>query len=283
MRKAWTGLAFVLVAATLAYPQKVSFKLTGGLAWINGDDYNKGIAGENRYLRDTSVSMSGTYKTLSDGLKFQVEVINYVSPSFAIGFGGGYFRMSTASKVTSRGLQEDILFDNESTFTTKVSVIPFFLNIHYLTRLGRHWKLDVFAGPVFDIVQFNFENPSATPTFSTTEKVTFTASIPALGLQGGVGLNYEISPAITLILDGFYRYGKVSNILGNWADSVSSPSGTTINSSAEYYLWYYENGSYPQIAFHDSQGPGGASVTGVRKADINISGLSVVAGVKFSI
>jgi len=283
MRKIWASLAFVLIAATLAFPQKVSFQLTGGFVWVNGDDYNKGVAGENRHLQDMAISLSGAYKELSGGLKFAVEVMNYLSPNFVIGLGGAYFRTSTVSRVTSRESLGDTSIDIESTYTARVSVIPFFLNLHYLARLGPHWKLDVFVGPAFDIVQFNFENPILTPALSTSETETFTASITTLGLQGGLGLNYDISPAISLVLNGFYRYGKVSNIMGNWADSVTTPAGTTIKSNAEYYIWAYNDGSYPQIGFYDSNGPGGASVSGARKADINISGLTLLAGVKFSI
>lgn len=286
MRKALLSLTFILIAASMVYPQKVSFKLAGGLAWINGDDYNKGIAGENQYIKDTALSMSGAYGELKSGLEFQAEIINYLNPSLGIGFGGGYFRTSTESKVASHGLLVDVPFDNESTYKSRVSVIPFFLNFHYLLRLAPKWKLDLFAGPAFNIVQFNFENPSATPTFSTTETVAFTGSIAALGLQGGVGLNFEITPNIALVADGYFRYGKVSNIKGNWSDIVSSPSGTTIKSNSEYYLWYYDyaqSSSYSLIGFYDTNGPAGSSVSGARKADINLSGFIVIGGIKLSI
>jgi hypothetical protein len=286
MRKVTLSLAFLLIATALAYPQRVSFKLMGGLTWINGDDYNKGIVGQNQYLKATTTSMSGAYEKLSSGLKFQAEVINYLNPRMGIGLGGGYFRTSNESKVTSHGLLVDVPYDNESTYNAKVSVIPFFLNFHYLARPAPKLRLDLFAGPVFSIVQFNFQNPSVTPTSSTTETVAFTASIAAIGLQGGLGLNFEITPNIALVADGSFRYGKVSNIKGNWSDIVNSPSGTTVNSNAEYYLWYYENtqgGSYPQIGFYDKNGPTAGSISGARKADINLSGLVILAGIKFSI
>jgi hypothetical protein len=286
MRKVSLSLAFLLIATALAYPQHVSFKLMGGLTWINGDDYNKGVVGQNQYIKATTTTMSGAYEKLTNGLKFQAEVINYLNPRMGIGLGGGYFRTSTESNVTSHGMLADVPYDNESTYNSKVSVIPFFLNFHYLARPAPKWKLDLFAGPTFNIVQFNFENPSITPTFSTTENVAFTGSIAALGLQGGLGLNFEITPNIALVADGYFRYGKVSNIKGNWSDIVSAPSGTTVKSNAEYYLWYYENtegGSYPQIGFYDKSGPTGSSISGARKADINFSGLVILAGIKLSI
>ena len=286
MRKLILSLSFLLIAAVLVYPQRVSFKLMGGLTWINGDDYNKGIVGQNQYIKATTISMSGAYEKLSSGLKFQAEVINYLNPRMGIGLGGGYFRTSNESKVTSHGMLVDVPYDNESTYNSKVSVIPFFLNFHYLARPAPKLKLDLFGGPTFNIVQFNFQNPSITPTFSTTETVAFTASIAALGLQGGLGLNFEITPNIALVADGYFRYTKVSNIKGNWSDIVSSPTGTTLISNAEYYLWYYDyadGGSYSQIGFYDKNGPTGSSVSGARKADIKLSGIVILAGIKLSI
>jgi hypothetical protein len=286
MRKLILSLSFLLIAAVLVYPQRVSFKLMGGLTWINGDDYNKGIVGQNQYIKATTTTMSGAYEKLTSGLKFQAEVINYLNPRMGIGLGGGYFRTSNESKVTSHGMLVDVPYDNESTYNSKVSVIPFFLNFHYLARPAPKLKLDLFGGPTFNIVQFNFQNPSITPTFSTTETVAFTASIAALGLQGGLGLNFEITPNIALVADGYFRYTKVSNIKGNWSDIVSSPTGTTLISNAEYYLWYYDyadGGSYSQIGFYDKNGPTGSSVSGARKADINLSGIVILAGIKLSI
>jgi len=286
MRKLILSFTFLLTAAILVYPQNVSFKLLGGLTWINGDDYNKGIIGQNQYLKATTTSMSGAYDKLSSGLKFQAEVINYLNPRMGIGLGGGYFRTSNESQVTSRGMLVDVPYENDSTYRSRVSVIPFFLNFHYLARLTPKLKLDMFGGPTFNIVQFNFENPSITSTFSTSETVAFTASIASLGFQGGLSLNFEITPNIALVADGSYRYGKVSNIKGNWSDIVSAPSGTTVKSNAEYYLWYYENtqgGPFPQIGFYDTNGPTAGSIAGARKADINFSGLVILAGIKLSI
>jgi hypothetical protein len=286
MRKVSLSLSSLLIAAALAYPQNVSFTLTGGLTWINGNDYNKGISGQNQYVKTTAMTVSGAYEELTGGLKFEAEVINYLSPRMGIGLGGGYFRVSNESKVTSQGMLVDVLYDNESTYKARVSIIPFFLNFHYLARLASKLKLDLFGGPGFNIVQFNFENPSITSAFSSTETVAFTASIAALGFQGGLGLNFEITPNIALVADGSYRYGKVTNIKGNWSDIVSSPSGATVNSNAEYYLWYYENtqgGPYPQVGFYDKNGPTAASISGARKADINFSGFAVMGGIKLSI
>jgi len=285
MRKAIVIAFIFLVATVWVFPRNVAFKLTGGLAWINGDDYNRGIAGENTFIRDTTVTMSGAYKTLKSGMNFQLEILTYLGADMGIGFGGGYYRLAHESRVTSSGLQAGVPFNSESTYKPYVSVIPFFVNLHYMKRLASHLNIDIFAGPLFQIAQFSFENPSKTSLLSMDQTVTFTASSTSLGFQGGFGLNYEISAAIALIAEGCYRYGKISDLQGNWAAIGSSASGPINNSSSEYYFWLYDytlGGTYTRIGFFDNSGPAGNSVTGARKAALDLSGLTVSAGIKFS-
>jgi opacity protein-like surface antigen len=286
MRKAILGTFFLLIAEALVYPQHVSFKLTGGLAWINGDDYNSGIVGENKYIKDTTQTMSGAYEMLKNGLNFQFEIINYLNPRLGIGIGGGYYRLANESRVTSQGVLSDVPFETESTYKARISVIPFFLNFHYIARLTTKTSLDIYAGPLFQIVQFNFENPSTTSILSTEHTVTFTASKTSLGLQGGLGLNYEISSGVALIAEACYRQGKIWNIMGNWADLGNSASGPISQSSSEYYMWAYDDvvqgKANQRIGFFDANGPVGDSLSGARKTGINLSGLTALAGVKFS-
>lgn len=286
MRKTILSSFLLLGAAAFVYPQHVSFKLTGGLAWINGDDYSSGIAGENKYIKDTSLTMSGAYKTLESGANLQFEIINYLNPRLGVGIGGGYYRLANKSKVTNQGTLSDAPFDTESTYKTRLSVIPLFLNFHYFLRVAAKTSLDVFAGPVFQIVQFNFENPSKTSILSTDHTVSFTASKTSLDIQGGLGLNYEVSSGVALILEAGYRRGRISDIKGNWADLGDSASGPISNSSAEYFMWTYneivQGNVYQRIGYFDKNGPVGDSISGARKADLKLSGLTAAAGLKFS-
>ena len=286
MRKTILSAFLLLAVSAFVYPQHVSFKLTGGLAWINGNDYNSGIAGENKYIKVTSLTTSGAYKTLESGANLQFEIINYLNPRLAIGIGGGYYRLANKSKVTSQGTISDVPYSAESTYKTRLSVIPLFLNFHYFLRLAAKMSLDIFAGPVFQIVQFNFENPSKTSIMSIDHTVSFTASKTSLDFQGGLGLHYEFSSGFALFLEAGYRRGQISNIKGNWADLGNSASGPISNSSAEYFMWTYneavQGSTYRRIGYFDKNGPAGDSISGARKADLQLSGLTAAAGLKFS-
>ena len=66
MKKVILSLSVLLIAAALAYPQSVVFKLGGGLSWLNGSDLNAGLAGETGAVKAASQTMSGGFEKLGD-------------------------------------------------------------------------------------------------------------------------------------------------------------------------------------------------------------------------
>jgi hypothetical protein len=279
--------ALLLVGAVPALPEEqVAFKVLGGLAQVQGDDYNKGILGAYEYTRDTSDSLSGSYKTLKSGTDFQAEIINYWGYHIGIGIGGGYYRVTNASGVTGTASVPDPTYQFSSTYIPKISVIPFFINLHYKVPLASRIGLDVFAGPVFQVIQFGFRREATSSLNSLSELETFNASGTALGFQGGLSFSCRILRGIALVADGFYRSSKVSNIKGNWFLTSTSSSGTVTNSSSSYYLWAYNDSQgavYPRIGFFDANGPTGGNISDARKANLNLSGVVGMIGLKFSI
>lgn len=282
-----SAAALMFVAAVPAFPQEqVSFKLLGGLARVQGDDYNKGVLGAYQYTKDTSDTLSGGYDRLRSGKDFQAEIVNYWGAHLGVGIGGGYYRVTSTSGLAGTAPVAGPVYSFSSAYTPKVSVIPFFINVHYRTRLASRIEVDVFAGPVFQVIQFGFRREAASTLDSLSELETFNASGTALGLQGGISLSFRIVRGVSLVADGSHRLSKMSNLKGNWFLNRTTTSGTVTSSNSSYYLWYYDDtqGSvYPRIGFFDSAGPTGGSISGARKAELNLSGLVAMIGVKFSI
>jgi hypothetical protein len=288
MRKGILSLALVLAVAALAPAQQVSFKLMGGLSWIDGSDYNAGVTGAYNLIRNSSLSAAGSFKNLSHGPHFQAEVITHISSHLAIGLGGGYYRVSDESLVTSRGTAMDgTAYDATSSFKPQVSVIPFCLNLHYFAALGPKMKLDVYAGPVFSIVQVHIENPTTSTALTTSSLELFTASQVSFGAQAGLGVSYQLTRRISLVADGSYHLGGVKDLLGNWVKNVTTSSaGLTTSSSDAYYMWSYDlaqgSGTYRQFGFAGTAGPTGDGISNARKTKIDISGFMFSAGVRIS-
>ncbi len=285
MKKAIITISVLLVAAASARAQLVSLKLTGGALWINGDEYNKGIAGDNRYLKETSLSVTGSYKELKNGLDFTAEILVHANRHLAVGFGGGYYNLTNESTVKAQGVLSGQPFDSESTYRPSISVIPLFVNLHYSMSLGSMADLDIYAGPLFQVVQYNFRNASTMSLASVVQTLTFRSSSTTLGGQAGLGLNFHLFRGVSLVVESCYRYGKIRDFAGNWAVIGSSDSGPINKSSAEYYFWTYQDasaGGYARTGFFDNNGPVGDSISEARKAYIDLSGIYALGGIKFS-
>ncbi|MCX6561044.1 MAG: hypothetical protein NTZ26_11115 [Candidatus Aminicenantes bacterium] len=280
------GFALILAAlAAPAFPQLLSYKLTGNLAGISGGDYNDRILGENAYLRANSTSMMGAFEELRNGFGFQAEVILPLGRRFGVGVGGGYFRVRSEGSVSYKGISNGTAYDATSTLIPRLSIMPFFVNLHYQFELGSNLTLDAYAGPLFEIVQFNVENPTTMTILNTSQTVTFTASQTSLGAQGGLGLAYRVLKSVSIVADALYRTGKVSDLFGNWTMVGANDAGTIAGSSAEYYLWAFNSttgGTFPRAGYFDKNGPTDADAAGAKKAEISLNGLSFQAGVRFS-
>lgn len=294
MRKI-TGIALILAAvcaaaipAASAAPagrRLLSYKLTGILAGVAGGDYNDRILGENAYLRAVSTSMSGAYEELGRGPGFQAEVILPLGRRLAVGVGGGYYRIRSEGTVMYGAQSGETAYSVESTLIPRLSIMPFFINLHYQFELGPKLVLDAYAGPLFQIVQFNVENPTTSTLLNTVQTVTFTASSTTLGAQGGLGLAYSLIEGVSVVADALYRTGSVTDLFGNWTKVGTSDAGTIAGSSAEYYLWGFDStagSTHPRAWFYDKNGPTEAGAANFSKAAIALGGLTFQAGVRFS-
>lgn len=286
MKKSLAIALFLLMAAARAYPQDVSFKLMGGMTWVQGDDYNKGIAGAWQLIRDSSATVTGNYRGFKNAPSFQVEIVTHWGKRIAVGLGGGYFQIANSDLVTSQGTTADSSYTISTTIKPQLSVIPFYLNVYYKINITSAISLHAFAGPAFQIVQFSSQRQTTSTLGSLTELETFKASSPSLGYQAGASLTVRIARGLALVADGFYRNGRASNFSGNWLLSSSSATGQVNKSSSTYAFWYYTfvpGASYPAIGFFDVTGPSGDGISGVRKADINLSGFTLTAGLRIDI
>jgi hypothetical protein len=283
MKKTILSLTVLLVATALAFPQNVIFKLSGGLSWLNGSDLNAGLAGETRAIQAASRTAVGGFEALGNGLGGQIEVMTMIGARLGVGFVGGYYRVSKISQISSHGLAADgTPFDATAGYNARVSVLPFGINVHYMMPIGSRLTLDAYAGPVFSIVQFNAANPTTSTISDLRQLITFTASQTALGGQIGLGLAFRVIPDLALIADGFYRIEKVGNLQGNWAQSGTADAAAIAGSSSIYYLWTYQSAGIQRIGFFDANGPTDTAATGARKAEIDLSGLALAAGIRFS-
>jgi len=291
MKKTTRLLSAAALIAAVALPafaqEQVSFKLLGGLAWIQGDDYNKGVLGQTQYAGDTSASVTGSYKELKNGGDLQFEIVNYWGPHLGVGVGGGFYRLTNTSGISGAAPASDPTYEFASSFTPKISAIPLYVNVHYRMRLAPRVGLDVFAGPVFQVVEFNFKREATSSLDSLSETETFNASRASLGAQAGLTCEVRLFRGVSLVMEGLYRAAKISKIEGNWfLSTTTASSGTTTTSDDAYSLWIYRDatgGGSDRIGFFDADGPTGETISNARRAEIKLSGPALMIGFKFAL
>ena len=101
-----------------------------------------------------------------------------------------------------------------------------------------------------------------------------------IGLQAGLGIEFELAKNIALFLEGGGRLGKIKNFSGDM-------SVEEVGWSDEYDgdLWYYEleddylYNKYYAEAIADEDEPSGSDVKNARPFEFNFSGFSIKAGV----
>jgi hypothetical protein len=286
MKRAIAVAAIALAASAPAFSQQISFKLMGGWTFIQGDDYRTAAPGQMAFLRAASSSVAGDYRTLTNGANYQGEIITHWGRHLAVGFGGGYYQIERSDTVTVQGTGTSGAFTQVTNLQPQISAIPFFLNIYYKMGLGSKAGVSLFAGPVFQIAQFVLERNAANTVDPLTEVETSKAAVPTFGGQAGISLHMSLGKSLSLIVDGLYRYEKAYNFVGNWTYFSTASTGTTSGTSSEYYLWFYNrtaDKAYPMAGFFDKNGPVGSDISNVRKAEINLSGFTIVAGLKIDL
>jgi len=279
MKKFALCVSLFLLAAVIGYPQQFSLKLTGGMYFNLGNDYNKGIEGYNNYLRDEFISVTGEFEAFKNVPMFQGELIFYLNPNMAIGVGAGYLQWNKNNLVTADwdGATEDI------TYTPKLSVIPIFANFHYLTSIAPRLNLDLYAGPGLYLTKLDWTDTDSFLLWDLSH--TFSSKSTIFGFQAGIGLDFQIAPNISLVVDGLYRYANITEVKGTWTESGWVLWWTVDDTYPDSYMWYYEDTStstrYSRVVIGPDM-PSGAGYSGARKAEINLSGVTATAGIKIS-
>lgn len=280
MKNVLAGACIFLLAAALVQAQPFSLKLSGGLIWINGDDYNIGVESYTRYIRENFKILSGGLDPLKGAVDLQVELIYSFSRHFGLGLGTGYFGINKDSTLTGQfGLDT-----TKYNYKPKLAVVPVFMNVHYQVAIIPKLDLDIYAGAAFYSVKFNLDQDAESSLLQARSSIKFESAPTALGFQGGLGLSLELVPHISLLADACFRIAKTTELKGSWTNHYAGSSGYSYDYSGPAYLWYYfqnYGSGYPWIQVSSLE-PDEPDYTDVRKAVLNLSGLSAVAGIKIS-
>jgi len=275
VKRAFLVLAGLLLITGVAFSQ-ISLKLTGGMAYISGNDLNKGIQGFNDWVTAETTDPTGKFEKLNMGMNFAGEAIYNLTSNAGIGVGIGYFQMSKDNSVTY--LQGGGV-PSTDTFKPTINVMPITLNFYYYIPTGSSMSVYLKAGAGYYMTKFDAEYSFSWPLGHGTD--TLKVSKGAIGFQGGFGIEIPVSGQASFVVEAGARYAKVSELTGDWTSKGNGFFGPW-DKSGTGSLWFGDYSSiggntYPRVAINNDSP---LWLDNVKKASLDLTGFSIKAGIK---
>lgn len=280
MKKAFIGIILCFSLAVFGFSMSFSVKVNGGANFLLGGDYNRIAEDANHPVYGPlPMATSGEIKKLSLGWNFGAEFIVNFTDSMGVGLGVGYLTASNDSSLTATigPLSESW------NFKPSVSVIPITLSFHYSLPLSRVFSAHFTAGPGFYISSFKFENRYIMPLLFTDLTETFTPNTKVFfGAQGSLGLEFAMSPSVSLTLDVMGRLANMVNLAGTHEFAGMFLGVTGSLSFNNHMFYYYEDGGRAHYAIQADM-PTGAGIINAREASVSLSGICAMVGIKINL
>jgi hypothetical protein len=272
-------LAAILTAVTAS--AAVSVKLMGGLTYLFGNDYSRGVRGTYDFLKDNYESVTGLFRPLSLGGSGAVEIIVPFDEVLSLGFGAGIFRIASNNRFDYAWW----VYTGTESFEPRLTVIPITLNLHYQWPLGNALDVDLFGGAGGYLMRFENKTSSTSDFFAYDREKTFIAQRMVFGLQAGIALEIKVIPHVAVVLQSEARLAKATYLQGDWTEKERWFLGIHREEGQNGIFWFYDktdvNGTYPQVEFAKTE-PSDPAYANVRKGTLDFSGISAAAGIKIT-
>jgi hypothetical protein len=263
-----TGLG---TTATTVF-RNLSIAVYGGGAYVSASDLNQAASGVAQYyFYALGYNGQSEFKALHLAFIYGLDVFYQINPDLYLGLGFDYFEgakknqtdfavgSSSYSVVTRPGIKDlplrlSLLYQAAELFYLRLGVEYHLAKANYLYRVAPNDTWVEWRG---------------------------TASGHSLGWVEAAGVQWSAASWCQLFFEGSYRYARVKNFHGK---NIYSDS-TGLNRTEEGQLYYFlvqvsPSVSYPALFIRDRV-PSELGVINPRKADINYSGFSLKAGLRF--
>jgi len=272
-------LCFPLSAAGFA--AGLSLKLTGGMYYMTGGDYNNIIQGRTDYYHSlSSLNITGDLEKLTLSANLGLEFILDFTDNVGIGLGVGFLHATNDGTMTATSGSVSILEE----FTPLVTSWPVMLNLHVTIPVSEKVNIHLSGGPGIYFSTFQFDRTTSDSSLTLDETLSYDSKTRAsLGFQGTLGLEYGISDTVYMLVEATGRSAVVSGFNGPWS-LIGSWEYGAISDNGTSPVWYEEVQSganyYPDMAVKDTA-PIGSSLRNVRSAKISLGGFGVQFGLRF--
>ena len=209
-------LSISLPAAGAGGGVKIDLRIHGGYSYLKADDVNTGSGGLVGFYKTVAelapeYAFEGGYESLHAGYDVGVDAVFLLSPRFGIGLGAGYLRSSGKIDGILTIDTSEIVFEGGPI----LSAVPIRLGLFVTQPLAGRLSLTANAGAAYyaGLTFHDFYRYDASPVVWGEQKINASRWNPVgnLGFQGGLGLDYRISPKMGLFVEAQGRYARFKN------------------------------------------------------------------------
>ena len=280
-------MAFFLLAGIGEAKPRFSFKLAGGYGTISTGDLNTIINSIDSSFRDlvgvTALFIEDEQENLNSGPDFEGEFIINLTEKVGIGIGSGYIHRRKSSEA---GFIFGSLLGFNAALESMGAAIPVKISAYYFLPIKSRMNLYLKGGIGYYFGKLTYDSKLNADIFifalpSWERSVDMKDN--TIGLNGGIGFEYDVAKNIGLFVEGAARYAKLKDWKGD--EIFTDYDGQTEKTSGT--LWYCETLDdqtgkyYPSFKVSKNkpsseEGP----YKNIRKAEIDFSGFSLRLGLR---
>jgi hypothetical protein len=259
-------------AVPIGTAARASLTIYSGGSLIVGGDLNTAAQGlADYYTEITGVAGDAKVSPARLGLLYGGEFAFPLSPQFYVVAGAEFHGASKSSLVSyARGSVTDTF-----TATPGFQALPLRLGLAF-------YPVEYFfvkVGAAYYFAKASYDDRYVHDKYWQEWQGDATAQ--GFGFWGGLGLDWPLGDAFSLLIEATGEYASISGFqgTGTYLDSTSS---STVSETGKLYFWNARTSSqtsYP-TAFIRSKSPSEAGVENVREATADFSGLAIRVGFK---
>jgi len=279
-------LLFAIFTFTgMSQAQKFRVKLSGGYGTMATGDYNSFGAGLDDLLSTLEAlgaTTEGSFNKIGPGFEYELEFIVSLPAGFGVGVGVGYIQRSNTTELSAT---IPLLGSASASITPKIKAMPINVSGYYFTPGVTPIKFFVYGGfgYYYGTLTTDIREESTPPDFWSEQETTLKDQ--SWGLHGGVGLELKVDPRIAVFIEGRARYCKLTS----WNGDGTYEDSTGFTDTDVGLMWYFEEldqnyGSgewFPGITIATGR-PTGPNIRNVREFEVNLSGISLRAGIRIN-
>jgi hypothetical protein len=262
---------------------KLSIRLYGAYSYIGAADVNEGSDGLFELFALYEALGFGTteggYNPVHGGYNFGGDLIYQISPRIGIGIGAGYMKYSRSSLMSVTADTLSLTLSG----TPMLSAVPIRLGVFLNFPVAPRLDMIVNAGGAY-YAGLKFEAGERIEADGDWQAMSLTgsrSSLANLGVQGGIGFEYRISPKIGFFVEAEGRYARFKNF-DSVTSAYESSDGASGSETGKLYIdtYSYPDGTYSEF-YVNTTPPVDTEYETFREPKFDLSGFSLQAGFRF--